>query len=118
VTPDLAMLSRMENNLQGMIFGAATRNCDIPQLLSMSKAGERNLDDNHPASTSWGNSTMATRPAAWQDIASSSAIPTTIGGSYGAGTRRRSACHVRLMDPRTLTRMPTWPCRPGRCLGY
>ncbi len=45
VTLNLAMLTLMQKNLQGTIFGGGTPHHDIPQLLSMYKIGKLNLDD-------------------------------------------------------------------------
>ena len=42
---NLAMLTLMQKNLQGTIFGGGNPHYDIPQLLSMYKAGKLNLDD-------------------------------------------------------------------------
>jgi S-(hydroxymethyl)glutathione dehydrogenase / alcohol dehydrogenase len=45
VTLNLATLTLMQKNLQGTIFGGGNPFFDIPQLLSMYKAGKLNLDD-------------------------------------------------------------------------
>ena len=45
VTLNLAMLTLMQKNLQGTIFGGGNPHFDIPQLLSMYKAGKLNIDD-------------------------------------------------------------------------
>ncbi|AQA02482.1 alcohol dehydrogenase [Mycobacterium sp. MS1601] len=45
VNLNLAMLTLMQKNLQGTIFGGGNPHHDIPQLLSMYKAGRLNLDD-------------------------------------------------------------------------
>jgi S-(hydroxymethyl)glutathione dehydrogenase/alcohol dehydrogenase len=45
VTLNLAMLTLMQKNLQGTIFGGGNPYHDIPLLLSMYKAGKLNLDD-------------------------------------------------------------------------
>ena len=45
VTLNLAMLTLMQKNLQGTIFGGGNPYHDIPQLLSMYKVGKLNLDD-------------------------------------------------------------------------
>jgi S-(hydroxymethyl)glutathione dehydrogenase/alcohol dehydrogenase len=45
VTLNLAMSAMMQKNLQGTIFGGGNPHHDIPQLLSMYKAGRLNLDD-------------------------------------------------------------------------
>jgi len=45
VTLNLAMLTLMQKNLQGTIFGGGNPYYDIPQLLSMYKIGRLNLDD-------------------------------------------------------------------------
>lgn len=45
VTLNLAMLTLMQKNLQGTIFGGGNPYYDIPQLLSMYKTGKLNLDD-------------------------------------------------------------------------
>jgi S-(hydroxymethyl)glutathione dehydrogenase/alcohol dehydrogenase len=45
VTLNLALLTLMQKNLQGTIFGGGNPYHDIPQLLSMYKAGKLNLDD-------------------------------------------------------------------------
>jgi S-(hydroxymethyl)glutathione dehydrogenase/alcohol dehydrogenase len=45
VTLNLFMLSMLQKNLQGTIFGGGNPQYDIPQLLSMYKAGKLNLDD-------------------------------------------------------------------------
>lgn len=42
---NLAMLTLLQKNLQGTIFGGGNPHHDIPQLLSMYKAGKLNLDD-------------------------------------------------------------------------
>ena len=42
---NLAMLTLMQKNLQGTIFGGGNPHFDIPQLLSMYKAGKLNIDD-------------------------------------------------------------------------
>jgi len=45
VTLNLAMLTLLQKNLQGTIFGGGNPHHDIPLLLSMYKAGKINLDD-------------------------------------------------------------------------
>jgi S-(hydroxymethyl)glutathione dehydrogenase/alcohol dehydrogenase len=45
VTLNLAMLTLMQKNLQGTIFGGGNPHFDIPQLLSMYKVGKLNIDD-------------------------------------------------------------------------
>jgi S-(hydroxymethyl)glutathione dehydrogenase/alcohol dehydrogenase len=45
VTLNLAMLTLLQKNLQGTIFGGGNPHYDIPQLLSMYKARRLNLDD-------------------------------------------------------------------------
>ncbi|MBS9532506.1 NDMA-dependent alcohol dehydrogenase [Mycobacterium sp. M1] len=45
VTLNLAMLTLLQKNLQGTIFGGGNPQYDIPQLLSMYKIGKLNLDD-------------------------------------------------------------------------
>lgn len=45
VTLNLSMLTLLQKNLQGTIFGGGNPHYDIPQLLSMYKAGKLNLDD-------------------------------------------------------------------------
>lgn len=45
VTLNLAMLSLLQKNIQGTIFGGGNPHYDIPKLLSMYKAGKLNLDD-------------------------------------------------------------------------
>lgn len=45
VTLNLAMLTLMQKNLQGTIFGGGNPHHDIPQLLSMYKIGKLNIDD-------------------------------------------------------------------------
>jgi S-(hydroxymethyl)glutathione dehydrogenase/alcohol dehydrogenase len=45
VTMNLAMLTLMQKNLQGTIFGGGNPHHDIPLLLSMYQAGRLNLDD-------------------------------------------------------------------------
>ncbi|KUI11473.1 alcohol dehydrogenase [Mycobacterium sp. GA-1285] len=45
VNLNLAMLTLLQKNLQGTIFGGGNPHFDIPQLLSMYKAGRLNLDD-------------------------------------------------------------------------
>jgi S-(hydroxymethyl)glutathione dehydrogenase / alcohol dehydrogenase len=45
VTLNLSMLTLMQKNLQGTIFGGGNPFFDIPRLLSMYKAGKLNLDD-------------------------------------------------------------------------
>jgi S-(hydroxymethyl)glutathione dehydrogenase / alcohol dehydrogenase len=45
ITLNLAMLTLMQKNLQGTIFGGGNPYYDIPQLLSMYKVGKLNLDD-------------------------------------------------------------------------
>ncbi|CRK50932.1 Alcohol dehydrogenase B [Rhodococcus sp. RD6.2] len=45
VTLNLSMLTLLQKNLQGSIFGGANPHYDIPQLLSMYKIGKLNLDD-------------------------------------------------------------------------
>jgi S-(hydroxymethyl)glutathione dehydrogenase/alcohol dehydrogenase len=42
---NLSLLTLMQKNLQGTIFGGGNPHYDIPQLLSMYKAGKLNLDD-------------------------------------------------------------------------
>jgi S-(hydroxymethyl)glutathione dehydrogenase/alcohol dehydrogenase len=42
---NLAMLTLMQKSLQGSLFGGGNPYYDIPQLLSMYKAGKLNLDD-------------------------------------------------------------------------
>ncbi|PXX03275.1 NDMA-dependent alcohol dehydrogenase [Mycolicibacterium moriokaense] len=56
VTLNLAMLTLMQKNLQGAIFGGGNPHYDIPQLLGVYKAGKLNLDD------------MVTRTYALEDI--------------------------------------------------
>lgn len=45
VTLNLALLTLLQKNLQGTIFGGSNPYWDIPNLLSMYKAGKLNLDD-------------------------------------------------------------------------
>jgi S-(hydroxymethyl)glutathione dehydrogenase/alcohol dehydrogenase len=45
VTLNLAMLTLMQKTIKGTIFGGGNPQFDIPQLLSMYKAGKLNLDD-------------------------------------------------------------------------
>ena len=45
VTVNLAMLTLMQKNLQGTIFGHGNPQHDIPRLLSLYRAGKLNLDD-------------------------------------------------------------------------
>ena len=45
VTLNLAMLTLLQKNLQGTIFGGGNPQYDIPKLLTMYKAGKLNLDD-------------------------------------------------------------------------
>ena len=45
VTLNLSMLTLLQKNLQGSIFGGANPKLDIPQLLSMYKIGKLNIDD-------------------------------------------------------------------------
>ncbi len=45
VTLNLAMLTLMQKNLQGTIFGGGNPYYDIPQILSLYKMGKINLDD-------------------------------------------------------------------------
>ena len=45
VTLNLAMLTLMQKRIQGTIFGGGNPHFDIPQLLSMYKAGKLNLND-------------------------------------------------------------------------
>ena len=45
VTLNLALLTLLQKNLQGTIFGGGNPQYDIPQLLSMYKVGKLNLDD-------------------------------------------------------------------------
>jgi S-(hydroxymethyl)glutathione dehydrogenase/alcohol dehydrogenase len=45
VTLNLSMLTLMQKNLQGTIFGGQNPQHDIPRLLSLYKAGKLNLDD-------------------------------------------------------------------------
>ncbi|HEU0191081.1 MAG TPA: NDMA-dependent alcohol dehydrogenase [Mycobacterium sp.] len=45
VTLNMAMLTLLQKNLQGTIFGGGNPQYDIPQLLSMYQAGKLNLDD-------------------------------------------------------------------------
>jgi S-(hydroxymethyl)glutathione dehydrogenase/alcohol dehydrogenase len=45
VTLNVALLSLLQKNLQGSIFGHGNPQYDIPMLLSMYKAGKLNLDD-------------------------------------------------------------------------
>jgi S-(hydroxymethyl)glutathione dehydrogenase / alcohol dehydrogenase len=44
-TLNLAMLSLLQKNLQGTLFGGGNPHSDIPKLLSMYKIGKLNLDD-------------------------------------------------------------------------
>lgn len=44
-TLNLAMLSLLQKNLQGSLFGGGNPHADIPRLLSMYQAGKLNLDD-------------------------------------------------------------------------
>ena len=45
VTLNFSMLTLMQKNLQGTIFGGANPKLDIPMLLSMYKAGKLNIAD-------------------------------------------------------------------------
>lgn len=45
VTLNLAMLTLLQKNIQGTVFGGGNPHYDIPKLLSMYKAGKLNLDD-------------------------------------------------------------------------
>lgn len=45
VTLNLAMLTLLQKNIQGTIFGGGNPHYDIPKLLSMYKVGKLNLDD-------------------------------------------------------------------------
>lgn len=45
VTLNLAMLTLLQKNIQGTIFGGGNPHYDIPKLLSMYKGGKLNLDD-------------------------------------------------------------------------
>ncbi|RPA12815.1 NDMA-dependent alcohol dehydrogenase [Gordonia sp. OPL2] len=45
VTLNLAMLTLLQKNLQGTIFGGANPKLDIPQLLSMYRMGKLNIED-------------------------------------------------------------------------
>ncbi|MFC9788384.1 NDMA-dependent alcohol dehydrogenase [Rhodococcus sp. NPDC127528] len=45
VTLNLSLLTLLQKNLQGTIFGGSNPHYDIPQLLSMYKVGKLNLDD-------------------------------------------------------------------------
>ncbi|MBS1692002.1 MAG: NDMA-dependent alcohol dehydrogenase [Actinobacteria bacterium] len=45
VTLNLSLLTLMQKNLQGTLFGGGNPHYDIPQLLSMYKSGKLNLDD-------------------------------------------------------------------------
>jgi S-(hydroxymethyl)glutathione dehydrogenase/alcohol dehydrogenase len=45
VTLNIALLTLMQKNLQGTIFGGGNPQYDIPHLLSIYKAGKLNLDD-------------------------------------------------------------------------
>ncbi|CFB78850.1 NDMA-dependent alcohol dehydrogenase [Mycobacterium tuberculosis] len=45
VTLNLAMLTLLQKNIQGTIFGGGNPHYDIPKLLSMYKAGKLNLND-------------------------------------------------------------------------
>ncbi|GAB7146130.1 NDMA-dependent alcohol dehydrogenase [Mycobacterium riyadhense] len=45
VTLNLALLTLLQKNLQGTIFGGGNPQYDIPKLLAMYKAGKLNLDD-------------------------------------------------------------------------
>jgi S-(hydroxymethyl)glutathione dehydrogenase/alcohol dehydrogenase len=45
VTLNMAMLTLLQKNLQGTLFGGGNPHYDIPHLLSMYKAGKLNLDD-------------------------------------------------------------------------
>ncbi|MCX5045339.1 NDMA-dependent alcohol dehydrogenase [Aldersonia sp. NBC_00410] len=45
VTLNMSMLTLLQKNLQGTLFGGGNPHYDIPQLLSMYKAGKLNLDD-------------------------------------------------------------------------
>lgn len=45
VTLNLAMLTLLQKNIQGTIFGGGNPHYDIPKLLSVYKAGKLNLDD-------------------------------------------------------------------------
>lgn len=45
MTLNLAMLTLLQKNIQGTIFGGGNPHYDIPKLLSMYKAGKLNLDD-------------------------------------------------------------------------
>jgi S-(hydroxymethyl)glutathione dehydrogenase / alcohol dehydrogenase len=45
VTLNLAMLTLMQKNLQGTIFGGGNPHYDIPRLLAIYQAGKLNLDD-------------------------------------------------------------------------
>ncbi len=45
VTLNVALLTLLQKNLQGSIFGHGNPQYDIPMLLSMYQAGKLNLDD-------------------------------------------------------------------------
>ncbi|WP_068269910.1 NDMA-dependent alcohol dehydrogenase [Aldersonia kunmingensis] len=45
VTLNMSMLTLLQKNLQGTLFGGGNPHYDIPHLLSMYKAGKLNLDD-------------------------------------------------------------------------
>jgi S-(hydroxymethyl)glutathione dehydrogenase/alcohol dehydrogenase len=45
VTLNLSLLTLLQKNLQGTLFGGGNPHYDIPQLLSMYKVGKLNLDD-------------------------------------------------------------------------
>ena len=45
VTLNMALLSLLQKNLQGSIFGHGNPQYDIPMLLSLYQAGKLNLDD-------------------------------------------------------------------------
>ena len=79
-TLNLAMLTLMQKNLQGTIFGGGNPHYDIPQLLSMYKAGKLNLDDMVTRQYRSSRSTTATRTC-WTagTSAASSATPTRTG---------------------------------------
>jgi len=110
VTLNLAMLTLMQKNLQGTISAAANPQFDIPQLLSMYKAGKLNLDDMITASTSSSRSTTATRTC-WtaRTFAASSATRTLTDKPTGSGNDH----DPNVQSPLTASQS-SWRCAQAR----
>ena len=101
VTLNLAMLTLMQKNLQGTIFGGGNPQFDIPQLLSMYKAGKLNLDDMITRQYRSSRSTRATRTC-WT------------ARTFAASSATRTPTGKRDVGPKPSKSPPHWPLRSRR----